>query len=344
MKVLVNPVLCGHRHKRAGIFLIGKYKMGDEKGMIECIRSEYGDTYFRQDFYSARYIRDEAKKGHMNFFVIRTMRGEIAGMAVLKESAQEKGMCEIASLIIKKEYRGYGIAKQMFAHELKQAGKAGYDAVLSLPVLYHDMSQRLLGRQGFCATGFLLNVFDVEQIVHSYDNGRNKKHSQGILVMAQKKKNAGRLYLPPEHEKFCTGIFDRLGVSYLVEKAEYEKIPTDYTEFSCSNDERQHSLEIRINKVGANVQAVICQIHKQYPLTGKQTANVLLNINDENVMNAYRILEREGYFFTGLKPLCGRFEYLIMHNPGSVEFYPEDYVLSQEFRSLLSYCAEMRSR
>ncbi len=342
MAVLANLVLCRHRQKGARIFRIRKYKVGDEKGMIECIRSEYGDTYFRRTFYSVKHIRAEVEKGHMNFFIIQTMLGKIVGMAVLKESAQEEGMGEIASLIIKKEYRGYGLAEQMFAYVIKQAGKEDYGAVLSLPVLYHDMTQRLLCRQGFCGTGFLLNVFDGEQIVHSYDNGRNKKHSLGVLVMAQKKKNAGSLYLPPEHEGFCTDIYDRLGVTYLAETAKDGKVLPTHTAFSCNNNEQQHSLEIRINKVGANMQAVIRQIHKQYPLAEKQTANVLLNINDKNAVTAYRILEKEGYFFTGLKPLCGEFEYLIMHHPGVVEIYPEDYTLSPEFRTLLSYCVKMR--
>ena len=144
MAVLTNLVLCRHRQKGAGIFRIRKYKVGDEKGMIECIRSEYEDTYFRRPFYSAKYIRDEAEKGHMNFFIIQTMLGKIAGMAVLKESAQEEGMGEIASLIIKKEYRGYGLAEQMFTYEIKHAEKEDYGAVLSLAVLYHDMTQRLL--------------------------------------------------------------------------------------------------------------------------------------------------------------------------------------------------------
>lgn len=344
MAVLADLVLCRHRQKGARIFLIRKYRVGDEKGMIGCIRSEYEDTYFRRAFYYARHIRDEAEKGYMNFFVIQTMLGEIAGMAVLMESAQEKGVGEIESLIIKQKYRGYGLADQMFAYGIKQAGKGEYGAFLSLPVLYHDMTQRLLCRRGFCGTGFLLNVFDGEQIVHSYDNGRNKKHSLGVLVMAQKKKDAGCLYLPKEHEGFCADIYDRLGVSYLVEAAEDEKMLPPYTAFSCHNDGQQHSLEIRINKVGANMQAVIWQIHKQHPLAGKQTANVLLNINDKNAITAYRILEKEGYFFTGLKPLCGEFEYLIMHHPATVEFYPEDYILSPEFRTLLSYCVRMRQR
>ena len=73
--------------------------------------------------------------------------------------------------------------------EILSAGS--YYAAYSLPVLFHDISQRHVYELGLRATGFILNVFDLERISHSFENGRNEKHSQGIQVKAVKKENAG---------------------------------------------------------------------------------------------------------------------------------------------------------
>ncbi len=89
-----------------------------------------------------------------------------------------------------------------------------YSAAFCLPVLFHDVTQRLLYRLGLRATGLVLNVFDTKRMSHSYDNGRNKKHSLGIQVRAAEKRDAGVLYLPPEHWDFCQKVYDGLGVDY----------------------------------------------------------------------------------------------------------------------------------
>ena len=40
-----------------------EYREGDEDGIIACIRDEYEDTYFKQDFYNPAYIKKQAEKG-----------------------------------------------------------------------------------------------------------------------------------------------------------------------------------------------------------------------------------------------------------------------------------------
>ncbi len=44
-----------------------------------------------------------------------------------------------------------------------------------------------------------------------------------------------------------------------------------------------------------------------------------------------------GYFFTGLKPLCSKREYLVMHHRGETEIFWEDYAASGEFSEILDY-------
>jgi len=313
------------------------YRPGDEKGMIACIRDEYGDTYFKTDFYHPAYLRAEAESGHITFLVAETEKDDIAGMLILKEFAPQESMCEIASQIFRKKYRGYGLAMPFFEYGMEILLGRDYSAAYCLPVVFHDTTQRLLYRLGLRATGFILNVFDMEHIIHSYQNGRNTKHSQGIQIRAARKRDAGIVYIPADHREFCSRIYESLGVTCQLEEGDSGAELSLLSVLSCRQDELQSSLEIRIQRVGFDLSERMKILQRKFPLKGKQTVNVFLNISDRNAVQAYYILTEMGYFLTGLKPLCCDEEYMVLHNPGEVEIYFEDYVLSKEFAEVAGY-------
>lgn len=335
-------------------FLIRPKKNGDEKEMIECICDEYGATYFKQNFYDEAYLQKESEEGHISFFVAEVVEdrdgrkdfcmGEIAGMMILKDSYPVASMCEIASQIFKKKYRGYGLAMSFFEYGMRVLEKRQYSSAFCLPVLFHDVTQRLMNRFGFIATGLLLNVFDVEDMTHSYDNGRNTKHSQGIQVKKVGECNVGTLYLPKEHAKFCKQIYNQLGVKCKIVYDAKKVAESGVGYVTSKQNEKQHNLEIHIYSVGENVVDQVENVLKNCPLKGKQTANIFLNLCDERAAWAYRQLKEKGWFFTGLRPLCGEWEYMVLHNCGETKVYFEDYHMSDEFQILTNYIMRKRDR
>lgn len=328
-----------NKQERSLTIILRQYRPGDEEGMIACIRDEYGDTYFKRGFYEPMYIKEESDNGHIIFLVAQTKDGEIAGMLILKNFLPEEDMCEIASQIFRKKYRGYGLAMPFFEYAMEILLKSNYSAAYCLPVLFHDVTQRLLYRLGLRATGFIMNVFNMGNVTHSYHNGKNTKHSQGIQIRAVDNQDAGTVYIPYEHQNFVAKVYDSLGVKYCIAQESSDSLselpPQSLVSFW--QNELQECLEINIHMVGKDLINRIEDLHKKYTLQGAQTSNVFLNCSDKNAVWAYRMLEVEGYFFTGLKPLCGKDEYMVMHNPGEVEIYFEDYVVSSEFARLLNY-------
>lgn len=325
--------------------VLRKFNEGDEEGIIDCIRDEYGDTYFKQDFYNPAYIKKQEREGKITFLVAETESHEIAGIMTLKRLCPEENMCEMASQIFRKKYRGYGIAIPFIRYGMMILLSGYYSAAYALPVLFHSVTQRLLYRQGFKATGFMLNVFDMDMITHSYFRDRNQKHSQGIQIMAVKKRNAGILHIPEEHWEFCRKIYDNLGVAYKISNGKKGVPVRKLSEITFTNNERQSSLEICVRNIGKNLVYKIYQLHTMIPLKGKQTANILLNCNDDHAVGAYTVLKKMGYFFAGFKPLCGEREYMVLHHPGEVKIYFGEYTLSGEFAMLMQYvkaCYEER--
>lgn len=322
-----------------------EYREGDEKGIITCIRDEYGDTYFKQNLYDSLYIKKQAGEGKIRFLVAETEEKEIAGMMFLKRYCQEENTCEIASCIFRKKYRGYGIAVPFIRYGMKLLLSESCSAAYAFPVLFHSVTQRLLYRQGFRATGFMLNVFDMDKISHSYYRDRNGKHSQGIQVMAVKKRDAGILHIPKEHWELCQKIYDSLGAVYKISDGKKGVPAKEDSKVTFVHDERQSSLEICVRNIGKNLAYKIHQLHILFPPKGKQTANILLNCNDDYAVGAYRILKNMGYFFAGFRPLCREQEYMVLHHPGEVKMYFGEYTLSGEFALLMQYvktCYEER--
>lgn len=315
-----------------------QFRPGDEEGMIACIRDEYGDSYFRRALYYPSHIRREALSGRSTFLVAQTRAGEIAGMLLLKDFAPREDMCEMASLVFRRKYRGYGLAAPFLQYGMEILLNGDYSAVYSTPVLYHEITQRLLQRLGLKAAGLVLNVFDMSHMTHSYQNGRNTKHSKGIQIKAAGKRDAGTIFLPEEHRDFGERIYEGLGADCCMAKdcREWENMPSS-SAVSYVQDITQSSLEISILRVGRDLPDCIGALHQKFPLKGRQTANIFLNISDPCAVWAYRKLSEMGYFFTGLKPLCGEWEYMILHQPGEVEIFLEDYVLSGEFGELAAY-------
>lgn len=334
-----------HNREGKGINIrLRKYQEGDEQGMISCIRDEYADTYFRQEFYDAGYIRRMARGGKITFLMAVTDKGEVAGMMVLKRFYPQESMCEIASQIFRKKYRGYGLAMPFFEYGMRFVMERTYTSALCLPVMFHNVTQRLLLRLGMHATGLMLNVFDMGCVTHSYDNGRNQKHSQGIQIRAMDKQDAGILYIPDEHLVFCQSIYGTLGVESRFAGTDSQSEETEsHGEFpACSeieytNNDVHKSLVIRINRIGRDLEERIRQLFSQYPLRGRQTAVVLLNCNDAGAVWGYEILKGMSFFFAGLRPLCGEWEYMVLHHSGEVKIYFEDYSKNGEFDDLVRY-------
>lgn len=347
-----QTLILENREKQSITVHLRKFRAGDETGMIACIRDEYGDTYFKTGFYDPEYLRKEAEEGIITFLIAETEEDGIIGMMILKEFYPKESMCEIASQIFRKKYRGYGLAMPFFEYGMGLLLSRSYSAAFCLPVLFHDVTQRLLYRLGLRATGLVMNVFDMDHIMHSYNNGRNRKHSQGIQIRAVGKRDAGTLYLPEEHRAFCRDIYGSLGAEYTLADAQIhrqpeaaecgeakdpaERLPV-YTEMEYANDNLQHSLTVDIRRAGRDLVKRITKLHTRYPFKGKQTVVIFLNCNDPGAVWAYETLQNMGYFFTGLKPLCSEREYMVLHHEGEVEIYFEDYWVSGEFANLIRY-------
>lgn len=318
---------------------LGTYRKGDEEGMLSCVRDEYGNTYVKKELSGVRDIEEASREGHILFLTARTLQGEIAGIMALKEDTHHEYRCEFASQVFRKKYRGYGLAMEMFRYGMELMQERRIRTAYCEPVLFHTITQRLLYRLGFRATGLLLQLYDLDRLTHSYGRGRSKKMSLGIQVKSLLPGKLHVIFVPAEHRDFCRQVYASLGVSCLIEEG--RELPDislpDKSVLMQEYDKENRYLEITILSSGKDLSERINRCLGKYPLEGKQTAGIFLNGCDSYAPWAYCCLRSRGFFFAGLKPLCGEREYLILHHPGELPVRFEEFKVSGEFAALCDY-------
>lgn len=335
-----------HYGSRMLTVIMRVYRPGDEAGMEACIWEEYQGTYHNKDLYEPEYLAKAAGSGTHTFLVAQTRAGEIAGMLILEASGKTESLCGIESLFIRKKYRGYGLSGPFLQYGTEIALSGRYAAAYACPVLFHDITQRLLYRMGFRATGFLLNVFDEAEMVHSLQKGKNKKKSLGLQFLPIGKRDAGTLYVPAEHREFIAKIYRSLSMKFRMVQGSLgdRKGMPAVSELSCHASRRQKSLEIRILHTGMDLPERMAEIHAGYPPERMWTANVFLNMEERWAVWAYGQLRKLHYFFTGLCSLGKAGEYMILHYMDGVECFWGDLMVSPEFAEILKYVKKQYER
>ena len=176
---------------------IRPYKDGDETGIVNCVREEYGDTYFKRDFYSPEKIREYADAGHIHFFVAEH-EGFIAGMVILTVFGGREDYIEPASHIVLKKYRGTALGISLAHYALEMGEKLRPCSLFVHAVTFHRSTQLLCEKYGMVPVGFRLGTFLTSRMSNSYKLGRCEKYSEGVMILPVTKKNAGVIYLPQE--------------------------------------------------------------------------------------------------------------------------------------------------
>lgn len=316
-------------------FTLRPYREGDEQGMIACIRGEYGDSYFKRDFYDAEKLRHKALGDSYVFFVAES-EGVIAGMeifALFHEYGDD--FIEPASQILRTDMRGYGLASELVEYTFRLAKAMKPSALFVHAVTFHDITQHVCGGQGMQPTGFRLGSFMTSRMQNSYPKGRCPKHSEGIMILPVEKRAAGTVYVPKELTDTVRDCYDRLQMSFELcnDKADYKNAQCELSEVT---DELQRTVLISVHAYGADLAEQVQRLMQQHT-EPYWTYQITLSASDGQLLTAYEQLKQLGFFFTGVKAACGDTEQIYMQWCGDLELYMEDYVLTEEF-------ARMRER
>ena len=319
------------------------FETKDAAAAVNCVRDEYGDKYHKRMMYDENYIIEQCQSGKLSLFVAEKNDGKVIGTLGFRRDLPKDTSCNITTGIMLKEYRGYHTFfpfTKYVAEKIRRLDDVS--AICCRLIMYHDITQRRMLRAGLRPCGFVPAMITAQNFQHSYEKDDNTKLTLGIMIRKMKKQNVGTIYLPPIHGKTAQKIYDSLRVECDIRESASPL--AGKSEISVTHDERQKTTFADIDNSGEDLAEKMRELHAKFAGDG-QTFNVMLNINDEKSVAAYEVLHSMGYFFAGLKPLCGANEIMILHNAGNVRINFDSLKLIPSFAELRDYvkpCYESR--
>ena len=333
-----KPVTIMLKNTKTGVekeFIMRPFRDGDEAGMMACIRAEYGDSYFKSSFYDEAWIREHAKSDDYDFFVGEA-DGRIAGMEIFTHFTEVDECVEPASQILAREYRGFGLSIALVNYTYDILESMDIPSIFVHAVTFHDFTQGTCEKRGMYPVGFRLGRFLTEKMNNSYPKGRCDKYSEGIMIEPVKKREAGTIYLPPELEPFGRKIYDKIKVSCEIKTIgdpDSVDLP-EHGEYRIKVDEVQEFVEVLVIREGLDMVEKLSELVNTYRGKGMYSIQLALYDDTPTILKAYDELNNAGYFFTGLKPVCGEREQLYMQWIDDWNLCMEDYVLTESFAGI----------
>jgi hypothetical protein len=202
------------------------------------------------------------------------------------------------------------------------------------------VSQKTHLEFGFHMTGLLPNgYFNDTTAEYLKDVSLPVKDVLMAACLPQAKRDAGSLYIPPAYRDYIIGVYTALGIAFTVKTGEEPVAqPSIYT---LSNIKEHRYCELMVQKSGNDFKDVLDKMLEQYGGLENQTFMVFLNLNDPGCPKACRLLEEQGFFFTGLQPLSGPCEYLLMHYSPSLPVPFDRIAVVPEFKDRFDYIHQL---
>ncbi len=302
----------------------------------ECVQEEYGGTYLRPEIYNAELLSKEIIQKKILCYLAISESGQAVSTLALTPYSGLDGVLEMGTHVVRKCYRGYGIGTVFTKALLELPETKQCCAVAAHSVTCHPLAQHQTISCGLIPTGFLFSLYSNEVLKPAYDEGGSEKQSIAVGIYPVGKRNAGVLYVPSYHEDFIVEIYNNLGIDFSVQIGVK---PFGETIMRVSQDDVHYTKTIHIFHCGADLETLL-EKELKMPHHHEQVINVLLDMNDSASAEGYGIIRDMGFIFTGVHPLCGNGEFIIMHNSMDIPIPFEQFVLDEGYKKLFDYVCE----
>ncbi len=325
--------LTNHKTHEEKEFVLRPFCCGDEEAVLKCVQEEYGDSYYRREYYDRALLLDMVNFGKLHLFVAYC-GDDICGIQSLISHAPKEQRLEAASQIFRRAYRGYGLPYELVKYTYHIAKDLHPSCIYASMVVFHSITQKMCEDAGMKATAFNLGSHITSKMQNSFSLGSSDKYAQAIMILPVDKKDVGTVYINAKIADVAGRIYDDLAVAYNIDSTAAAANNVSETVWDISVNEREQSITVTVDVIGADLIDVMRSIKEKY-FGQLWTIQLILPIDRPCAVNAYDDLKREGFFFTGLRPLCAGHEQMIMQFIGSVRFCFDDFKLTDGFRSLL---------
>jgi hypothetical protein len=332
MDHIQTPMVVYNKKGDAREIIIRFARPDEASQMITLLKKQHGSCYY-QKMYEENYVRKLIEDKVLQVALVETAEGVLMGMT----GAIEKdfpGTITFTMLMIKPKMRGFGLGKTMQVFLRDAIPFDGFASIYTHCMTLDTITQKNQIEFGYRMTGLLLNcsIYDLNS-PPEYLAGVSLPFKDTLIVacLPCSKQDAGILYAPLSHAAYIEEVYISLGVACKTGKGGENEAAPVQSNYSIHQDERQRYCEVFIREAAQDIDNILDEILRQYAAQEHQTFNVFVNLNDPACPYVCCILEKRGFFFTGLQPLSGNYEYMILHYSPSIQVPFDKIAVVPEF-------------
>ena len=303
---------------------------------IRCVYSEYGYSYsYERMYYVDSFMNMINNKEIMSFLAVND-HGQVAGHIAMSFSDMYEGMPEIASAVIRREFRGLGLLTKFIDHCVQVGKENNFRAVMAQPVAFHPMTQKALTKLGFTATSLLLSYLGTD--IESEYNKDSKRLDLTACIKVLDENAKSVIYPPKELISFVTKMYDRLGWKYeLCDTAG----PAEETHLNIEDIAALRIKKIVITEAATDLEKILQGAVKDAIRKQCEMMELVISLSSPSCEYAYEIAKDSQFVLSGIIPGGAKGDYIIMQRLLAVDIEYDHLVLIGEYEELKNDIVEL---
>lgn len=295
---------------------------------IRCIYSEYGYTYGYESLYYVDSFLHAIREGQLISFLAVNDHGQTAGHFALSFSEFFKGMPEISSVVIRKEFRGLKMFSKFVEHCVKIAEERHFRALMGQPVAYHTASQKVVLYNGFTATSLLMSYI-ASDLESEYNKGERLDLCASVRIMD---KNAqSTVYPPKELTAFIRKVYDKLGWNYEIRE---DCKQAEHTQIRIEDNSALRVTRIVLNAAGEDLAQLLKDTVRDTIHKKNEMIELMICLSAPSCVYGYQAAKDCEFVVSGVIPGGENGDYLLMQLLPGEKFDYDRLVLFGEFEEL----------
>jgi hypothetical protein len=276
------------------------FRPQDAKGIVNLVRSVYGDDYPIKIFYDPGALTEANERGDYYSIVARTPKDEVIGVHHLYRSAPFRSLYEWGVGLVLREYRGAGVSNRIGKHVTDNViPLLGMEEVFGEAVCNHLHTQKMCANAGFIDTALEVALMPAQAYAKE-ESAAGRVAT--ILQFRCYKPKLQTIFFPRCYSNEIEYLYSKLDDRRTLRSGD-EDLPqgivskSDLTVFDFAQVAR-----ISMTQIGQNFEEHIDTLEAQAGEKNLVVIQVWLKLTMPWVGSAVSILRSKGYFLGGVLP------------------------------------------
>ena len=268
--------------------IVRDFKESDAKGIVELIKANYGDTYYKKEFYNPQKWVEVNEKGEI-FSIIAEYDNKVVGQFSL--IINDKYNAEIGVAVVHPDYKGRGIMNQMFDYLIEKAKSLGLYVIYGEAIMFHPFSQKANLSHGMIESALQLGEVAHWIIQKEYKFDKRTATLVSHLLFKKEKRN---YYLPKVYKKV------------LLDRIKRFNIPITRTKLKNIRPRLELYLKKSLQLSAIRIDDKVKNFEKKFNLLfsrAKINSDMIyadINLHSDKVEEIVKFLNKKGFFYSGL--------------------------------------------